>query len=70
MEFKQVIDKRRTIREFSNEIIPNDIIIEFLDARFKAPSYNHLSQWDFIMVRDAKLRLALTQTEADDFDFS
>lgn len=63
MEFKQVIDKRRTIREFSNEIIPNDIIIESLDAGLKAPSYNHLRQWDFIMVRDPKLRLALTQTE-------
>jgi len=63
MEFKQVIDKRRTIREFSDEIIPDDIIIKALNDGLKAPSYNHLRQWDFIMVRDAKLRLALTQTE-------
>ncbi|MGC6174619.1 nitroreductase family protein [Lacrimispora sp. 38-1] len=63
MEFKQVIDKRRTIREFSNEIVPNGIIIESLEAGLKAPSYNHLKQWDFIMVRDSKIRLALTQTE-------
>lgn len=63
MEFKQVIEKRRTIREFSNELIPEDIIIESLNAGLKAPSYNHLRQWDFIMVRDPKLRLALTQTE-------
>nr|WP_314466417.1 nitroreductase family protein [uncultured Clostridium sp.] len=63
MEFKQVIDKRRTIREFSNEIVPNEIIVESLDAGLKAPSYNHLKQWDFIMVRDSKIRLALTQTE-------
>lgn len=63
MEFKQVINKRRTIREFSNEIVPNGIIIESLEAGLKAPSYNHLKQWDFIMVRDPKIRLALTQTE-------
>jgi len=63
MEFKQVIDKRRTIREFSNEIVPNEIIAESLEAGLKAPSYNHLKQWDFIMVRDSKIRLALTQTE-------
>lgn len=63
MEFKQVVDKRRTIREFSNEAIPNDIIMEALEAGLKAPSYNHLRQWDFIMVRDLNLRLALTQTE-------
>ncbi len=63
MEFKQVIDKRRTIREFSNEIVPNEIIVESLEAGLKAPSYNHLKQWDFIMVRDSKIRLALTQTE-------
>lgn len=63
MELKQVIDKRRTILEFSNEIIPNDIIMESLNAGLKAPSYNHLKQWDFIMVRDPKLRFALTKTE-------
>lgn len=63
MEFKQVIDKRRTIREFSNEIVPNEIIVQSLEAGLKAPSYNHLKQWDFIMVRDSKIRLALTQTE-------
>lgn len=63
MEFKTVINKRRTIREFSNELVPNEIIMESLDAGLKAPSYNHLKQWDFIMVRDPKIRLALTQTE-------
>ncbi|MDF2889250.1 MAG: hypothetical protein K0R23_3635 [Lacrimispora sp.] len=63
MEFKQVIDKRRSIREFSNEIIPNEIIMEALHNGLKAPSYNHLKQWDFIMVRDPKIKLALTQTE-------
>ena len=63
IEFKQVINKRRTIREFSDEIIPDEIIMESLDCGLKAPSYNHLKQWDFIMVRDPKIRLALTQTE-------
>lgn len=51
MGFKQVIDKRRTVRDFSNKIIPNDIVIEALEAGLKAPNYNHLRQWDYIMVK-------------------
>lgn len=29
----------------------------------KAPTYNHLRQWDFILVKEQNIRLALTQTE-------
>jgi nitroreductase len=63
MEFKQVIELRRTVRDFSSREVPFDIIRDALDAGIKAPSYNHLRQWDFILVRDRMLRSALTQTE-------
>lgn len=63
MDFKQVIDQRRTIRDFSDQVVPFEIINNSLEAGMKAPSYNHLKQWYFIMVNDQKIRLALTQTE-------
>lgn len=63
MDFRQVIDKRRTIRDFTNQEVPYEIVNASLEAGLKAPSYNHLKQWDFIMVKDTKLRLALTHTE-------
>jgi len=63
MELQKVIEKRRTIRDFSNKTIDQEIIDIALRAGLKAPSYNHLKQWDFILVRDLKIRLTLTESE-------
>lgn len=63
MELSDVIIKRRTIRDFSSEEVPYEIICYSLKAGLKAPSYNHLKQWDFILVKDQNLRYTLTQTE-------
>lgn len=63
MELQQVIEKRRSIRDFSEKSVEQEIIDLALQAGLKAPSYNHLKQWDFVLVRDMKMRLALTQTE-------
>ena len=63
MDVADAINRRRTVRDFSKEEVPFDIIQKSLEAGLKAPSYNHLKQWDFILVKDQNLRLALTQTE-------
>ncbi len=64
MEFKQVVAHRRTIRDFSSKAVPDEIILASLEAGLQAPSYNHLREWDFILVDDQNTRVALTQTEA------
>lgn len=63
MELSDAIICRRTIRDFSNEEVSNEIIRNALKAGLKAPSYNHLKQWDFVLVKDKSVRYALTQTE-------
>ena len=63
MELLEAINERRTIRDFSKEEVPFKIIEKSLEAGLKAPSYNHLKQWDFILVKEQSVRLALTQTE-------
>ena len=63
MELQECISHRRTIREFSNLEVSPKIIEQALQAGLKAPSYNHLKQWDFILVKDQSKRIALTQTE-------
>lgn len=63
MELIEVINRRRTIRDFSDEEIPYEIIKKSLGNGLKAPSYNHLREWDFILVKEQNIRLALTQTE-------
>lgn len=63
MELMEAISKRRTVRDFSKEEVPSEIVRKSLDAGLKAPNYNHLRQWDFVLVKDTNIRLALTQTE-------
>lgn len=63
MELQEAIAKRRSIRDFSDESVSMDIIKKALEAGLKAPSYNHLKQWDFILVQDLGKRYQLTQTE-------
>lgn len=63
MELAEAINHRRTVRDFSKEEVPFKIIQKSLEAGLKAPSYNHLKQWDFILVKEQSLRFALTQTE-------
>jgi nitroreductase len=63
MQLQDAISKRRTLREFSVRPVSDKIIDKALSAGLKAPSYNHLRQWDFILVNDSHLRLALTKTE-------
>lgn len=63
MELTEAINCRRTVRDFSGKEVPVEIIEKSIDAGLKAPSYNHLKQWDFILVKEQSIRLALTQTE-------
>lgn len=63
MQLQEAIEKRRTVREFSVRPVSNRIIDKALAAGMKAPSYNHLRQWDFVLVNDPHIRLALTRTE-------
>lgn len=63
MELQKVINRRRTIRDFSDKDVPVEIIEKALTAGLKAPSYNHLKQWDFILVKDLDIRYKLTETE-------
>ncbi|HYE11534.1 MAG TPA: nitroreductase family protein [Patescibacteria group bacterium] len=63
MNLKEVINRGRTVRDFSDKKVPADIIMAALEAGIKAPSYNHQKQWDFILVNDMHKRHKLIQTE-------
>ncbi|MEM1485121.1 nitroreductase family protein [Oscillospiraceae bacterium PP1C4] len=63
MELQEAINLRRTVRDFRNKEVSVEIIEKSLEAGLKAPSYNHLKEWDFILVKQQSVRFALTQTE-------
>jgi nitroreductase len=63
MEFKDVIKKRRTVRDFQEKIVPRKIIECAIENGFKAPSYNHLREWDFLIINSPESKQKLIESE-------
>jgi nitroreductase len=69
MEFYKVIAKRRTIRDFAETPVNRETLLRILEAGIKAPTYNHLREWDFILVDDQKIRLQIVEAEKLPYTF-
>ena len=52
MKFYEVLEKRRTYRDFSDREVSDEIVKRIIGAAFKAPTNDHLRQLEFIVVRD------------------
>lgn len=52
MEFYEVLEKRRTYRDYSDREVSDEILKRVIGAAFKAPTNDHLRQWEFVVVRD------------------
>ena len=51
MELYEVLEKRRTYRDFSDREVSDEILKRVISAAFKAPTNDHLRQFEFIVVR-------------------
>lgn len=52
MEFYDVINTRRSIRQFEDKTISRDVLERILDAGLKAPSSNHQRRWELVTLTD------------------
>ena len=52
MDLYEVLEKRRTYRDFSDREVSDEIVKRIIGAAFKAPTNDHLRQLEFIVVRD------------------
>ena len=52
MDFYEVIEKRRTIRDFENETIPEEVVERIISAGLKAPTNDHMRDWHYIVIQD------------------
>lgn len=59
MEFFEVVEKRRTIRDFKNEEMPTEIIEKIIGAGLKAPTNDHMRDWHYVVIRDKKVVMRL-----------
>ena len=61
MEFYQVINNRRSIRQFEDKEIPKEVLERILDAGLKAPSSNHQRRWELVTLTDKAIIHDLAQ---------
>lgn len=51
MDFYEVLERRRTYRDFSDREVGDEILKRVIGAAFKAPTNDHLRQLEFVVVR-------------------
>lgn len=54
--FHELMEKRRSVRDFSNRTVPREIIAEAIMTASSAPSGAHKQPWMFCVVEDANLK--------------
>lgn len=54
--FREMMQRRRTVRHFSNRPVPREIIADCLLAAGSAPSGANMQPWHFVAVSDAEVK--------------
>jgi nitroreductase len=69
IEFRKDMQRRRTVRHFSDRPVPSEVIQECLLTAGSAPNGANLQPWHFVVVTDPQLkheiRIAAEQEEAE-----
>ena len=67
MEPKQILDffrRRRSIRRFQKKTIPEEIFELLMQAAMAAPSGNNVQPWEWVIVRDPKIKEDLSRVHS------
>jgi nitroreductase len=56
VEFYETVARRRTVREFRPDPVPETTVRRVLQAGLRAPSNAHLKYWQFVLLRDREQR--------------
>ncbi|MFT4005223.1 MAG: nitroreductase family protein [Lacrimispora sp.] len=57
MDFYETVAARRTIRNFEDRAIPENVLERIIRAGLQAPTNNHMREWEFIILNDKTKRL-------------
>lgn len=52
MEFYEVIKKRKSVRKYRQDPIPEDVLNRILEAGRIAPSAKNIQPWKFVIIKD------------------
>lgn len=68
-EYLQWVDQRRTVRDFSDQPIPKEVIENIILSASAAPSGAHKQPWTFCVVSDANIKSAIRiEAEKEEYD--
>ena len=52
MDFSELLDKRRSVRDYEDKEVPMDVINEIISDSIKAPNAGNMQLWRFIIVNN------------------
>lgn len=52
MDLYEAIYNRRTVRDFQDKIVPDEVLTRIINAGLQAPTHDHLRNWEFVILRD------------------
>jgi len=67
MELFEAINKRRSIRNYSEEPVEWDKVVKILESAIRAPSSGNVQNWRFVIVTDKKLRSKLAEASLQQY---
>ena len=56
MECHDAINARRSVRDFTEEMIPENTLKRIIAAAYKAPANDHFRDWHYIVVTDPEVK--------------
>ena len=71
MEIYEAIKKRKTCRDWQNKDVPLNMIKKIMEAGLKAPTHNHLREWEFIVLhtpQEKEKALRFTKAAVEEFE--
>lgn len=64
MDLLKAIKTRRSIRRYKPTKVPDDLINSIIDAARHAPSANNTQPWEFVIVKNKRVKKQLAETHA------
>jgi nitroreductase len=62
MDVLQAIHQRRSIRSFTDEPVPDELVRQIIEAGTWAPSAGNMQAWEFVIVKDREARRKVVDT--------
>lgn len=77
MDFYDAVRARRSVRDFTEEKIPENKLRKILEAAYQAPANDHFRDWHYIVITDPEMKQAalggvpqnLTEKDVDQMTF-